>query len=741
MIRYLTALAVVFAMPAFAADQVTNGTFDAGTEGWWTTENLTAEIVDGAICADVPGGLTNPWDAIIGQDNVVVAKGESYDFAFTATGDAKGPVRALVQEAKAPYTAYIETVPQTTPEPQDIKIQFTALVDDDKSQVVFQVGGSVEPWRVCLDNVQLAGGAEVKQYRPETGPSLRVNQLGYLPDGPKRATWVSDEKNPQGWTFRGADGKVIVRGQTIPMGLDAASGLTVHLIDFSEVTETGDGFMLGAGGERSHPFSIKSDLYSGLLTDALAYFYPVRSGIKIEGTLAGDLYARPAGHIGVAPNTGDTAVPCQASESSQKAYGEPWTCDYTQDVTGGWYDAGDHGKYVVNGGISVAQLMAAYERNPDGFADGDMKIPEAGNGIPDVLDEAKWELDFLLKMQVPEGQPMAGMAFHKVHDSEWTGLPLMPDKDDKTRELHRPSTAATLNLAAAAAQGARLFKGKDDAYADTLLAAAKSAYAAAKANPAIFATPEDGASGGGPYDDTEVADEFYWAAAELYLTTGEQMYLDELDAIKVPEEMFFPIAGAFDWKNVATFALLELLTVDSDYPLPARDDLRYRLLAAADAYIAAQKTEKWGQMYSPSTGQYDWGSNHLHLQNAIIVATAFDITQDEKYRQAALEAMDYIFGRNALNLSYVTGYGTTFVQNQHSRWFAASLNPDLPHPPKGALAGGPNSSIQDPVAQRLLQGCAPQFCYVDDIQSWSTNEITINWNAALVQIAAMLKEY
>jgi endoglucanase len=208
--------------------------------------------------------------------------------------------------------------------------------------------------------------------------------------------------------------------------------------------------------------------------------------------------------------------------------------------------------------------MAAYERNPDGFADGDMKIPEAGNGLPDLLDEVKWELDFLLKMQVPGGKPMAGMVFHKVHDSEWTGLPLMPDKDDKKRELHRPSTAATLNMAAAAAQGARLFKGKDDAYSATLLAAAKSAFAAAKANPAVFATPEDGASGGGPYDDTEVADEFYWAATELYLTTGEQIYLDEVDTIKVPDEMFFPMNGAFDWKNVATFALLELLTVDSD---------------------------------------------------------------------------------------------------------------------------------------------------------------------------------
>ena len=79
----------------------------------------------------------------------------------------------------------------------------------------------------------------------------------------------------------------------------------------------------------------------------------------------------------------------------------------------------------------------------------------------------------------------------------------------------------------------------------------------------------------------------------------------------------------------------------------------------------------------------------------------------------------------------------------HSRWFAHQADVTLPHPPKGTLAGGPNSGIQDPVAQALFgrQGCAPQMCYVDDGESWSTNEITINWNAALAQYAAWLADH
>jgi endoglucanase len=478
MIRLLFLAALLPAFSAQAADQATNGAFDDGQTGWWATENLTPELRDGQICAAVPGGLTNPWDAIIGQDDVALEKGESYEFSFRASGDPKGPVRALVQENKAPWTAYIETVPQTMPGGEVYSVQFRSLVDNPAAQIVFQVGGAAG-WTVCLDDIHLTGGAEIQAYRPDTGPTLRVNQLGYLPDGPKRATWVSDQRTEQGWTFRNAEGKVLVRGKTRVLGDDPASGLKLHLIDFSEVSETGEGFMLGAGGDRSYPFAIRADLYAGLLGDALSYFYPVRSGIAIDGALAGEAYARPAGHIGLAPNTGDTETPCQTPESSLVAYGEPWTCDYRLDVTGGWYDAGDHGKYVVNGGISVAQLLSAYERDPEAFKDGDQAVPEAGNGVPDILDEARWELDFMMKMVVPEGQPLAGLVHHKVHDAEWTGLPLMPHLDDKRRELHRPSTAATLNLAAAAAQAARLFRPFDSSFADKLLASARAAFSAA----------------------------------------------------------------------------------------------------------------------------------------------------------------------------------------------------------------------------------------------------------------------
>jgi endoglucanase len=743
--RVFAVLAIVPALTsiAAAAELVPNGTFTDAT-GWWATQNLTLEVRDGELCTVVPGGLTNPWDAIVGINDLPLVKGEAYQFSFTYRGDPAGPVRALVQMPVDPWTSYTEATPRAGPEQKVATRKFTAPVDRPDAQIVFQVGGAKEAYTLCLDNVSLTGGTEIVAYKAETGPRIRVNQVGYLPNGPKRATLVSDNDAALPFKLLDATGATAFEGTTVPHGLDPTAGAKVHTLDFSTATATGEGFTVSVDGQTSYPFDIRPDLYATLVADAMSYFYPVRSGIAIDAAIAGEGYGRPAGHIGVAPNQGDTAVGCQPAEVSQVVYGEPWTCDYTLDVTGGWYDAGDHGKYVVNGGISVGQLLATFRRasrsgEPVAIRDRKLRIPEHGNRIPDVLDEAKWELDWMLKMMVPDGQPLAGMLHHKVHDSAWTGIPLLPSNDDKPRELHRPSTAATLNFAAVASAASRYLARFNKPYVDKLRDAAIKAYAAAKAHPDIYAPLADGNSGGGPYDDTDVSDEFYWAAGELFITTGDAAYLADLKASPHWTGDVFTPQG-FDWKGVAGFARLTLAREPNRFDSVDAAAIRQSVLDGADKLLALQANEPFGQSYSPPSGKYDWGSSHLVIQNAIVLASAYDISGREKYRDGAIEAMDYIFGRNALNLSYVTGYGDVYARNQHSRWFAKSVNAELPEPPKGSLAGGPNSSIQDPVAQELFgkQGCAPQLCYVDDIQAWSLNEITINWNAALSQMAGWL---
>ncbi|MFF7438134.1 glycoside hydrolase family 9 protein [Streptomyces sp. NPDC008122] len=561
--------------------------------------------------------------------------------------------------------------------------------------------------------------------------AVRVNQVGYLPDGPKRATVVTTATQALSWQLRNASGTLVASGPTVPRGADTPSGQSVQVADFSSYRSPGSGYVLSVDGNSSAPFDIRADLYDTLRSDSMAFFHHQRSGIAIDASLAGPAYARPAGHLGVAPNQGDTSVPCQAT-----------VCDYTQDVRGGWYDAGDHGKYVVNGGISTWLVVNSFERakragRDAALGDSTLRVPERGNGTPDVLDEARWELDFLMRMQVPEGRPYAGMAFHKVHDAAWTGMPLRPDQDAQPRELHRPSTAATLNLAAAAAQCARVFRPYDSAYADRCLSAARRAWTAARADPALYAPASD-STGGGAYDDTRVTDEFYWAAAELYATTGESAYRDAVTSSSwhTSADAFSPYG--FGWADTAALGRLVLATVPNGLPASDLARIRSSVTAAADGYLSRMAAQGYA-VPVPADG-YFWGSNGEVANDAIVMAVAGELTGDGRYRAGALETMDYLLGRNALGTSYVTGHGERSSQNQHHRFWAHQLDASLPHPPAGSLAGGPDSALQDPVAQEKLTGCAPAACYVDDIGSYSTNEVAINWNAPLAWLAAYAAE-
>lgn len=713
-------------------EQVENGTFDTGTAPWWTTSNVTAGLSEGALCADIPGGTTNRWDAAVGQNDIALVKGESYRFSFSASGTPAGnALRAIVGLSVAPYDTYFEVSPQLSVSGDSYSYTFTSPVDTAQGQVGFQLGGGAEDFRFCMDDVSLLGGVPPEKYEPDTGPRVRVNQVAYLPAGPKNATLVTDATGPLPWQLKKESGTVVAHGRTVPHGTDVSSGQNVHSIDFGAYRKRGTGLTLVVDGETSHPFDIDASAYERLRLDSLKYYYTQRSGIAISDELRPG-YGRAAGHVGAAPNQGDKDVPCR-----------PGVCDYTLDVTGGWYDAGDHGKYVVNGGISTWELLSTYERSlyartgrPGKLGDGSLAIPESGNKVPDVLDEARWELEFLLKMQVPQGQPLAGMAHHKIHDEQWTGLPLLPSADPQKRQLHPPTTEATLNLAATAAQAARLYRPYDRAFAAKSLAAARTAWKAALAHPDIHPDPSDGI-GGGAYPDTDATDEFYWAAAQLYLTTGEKAFQDHILASPVHTADIFGPLG-FDWSRTAAAGRLDLATVPNR--LPGRDKVRHSVTKGADRYLTTLRTQPYGMPYAPDGNLYDWGSNHQVLNNAVVIATAYDITGASKYREGALQSMDYLLGRNALNISYVTGYGDVDARNQHSRWYAHQLDADLPNPPRGTLAGGPNSSIQDPYAQGKLQGCVGQFCYIDDIQSWSTNEHTINWNAALARMASFVAD-
>ncbi|MGW6934488.1 glycoside hydrolase family 9 protein [Lentzea sp. NPDC054927] len=667
-------LSLATAAHAAGYERVLNGSFDAGKTPWWSSGNTPSKIVDGRLCADVPAGTVNPWNSMIGQNDVPLEAGQPYTLRFTATATKPVTIRAVVQSALNKPAA-LTTAPQT--------FEFTgnSTISDIHQQVSFQMGGATEPYTLCVDDVSLTGGAIPPGGGWTYGSPVRVNQHAYAVDGPKRATVVTTATKPLPWQLKDAAGKVVRSGRTEVHGADASSGDQVHQADFSQYRRAGTGFTLVVGEEVSAPFDIAKNPYEQLSKDALTYFYHNRSGIPIEASRVGAAYARPAGHLS------DALVPCL-----------PGVCDYSLDVRGGWYDAGDHGKYVVNGALAAWQLMDSYEESPRA----------------DVLDEARWEVEFLIRMQAPNG-----MVHHKIHDLAWTALPTLPHLDPQPRYLHGVSTAATLNLAAAGARCARVIT----ALAKDCRTAAERAWQAANENPAVYAPREDNV-GGGPYDDTDVRDEFSWAAAELYALTGDRKYLARITTKLT--------AAGFSWKDTGALADLAVLRVPWRFPVAKVITARIRVIGVANGYVKSLREQGYPD---PAPG-YLWGSTSSTANAAMIMALAHDITHLPMYRDAVLESFDYLLGRNALNQSFVSGYGERAAHNQHHRHWAHQLDPKLPSPPAGALAGGPNAGLQDPVAQQNLRDCKPAKCYIDDIGSWSTNEVAINWNSALAWVAA-----
>ena len=589
---------------------------------------------------------------------------------------------------------------------------------------------------------------------------IRMSQVGFETHGPKAATLPDRSRQALPWRVVDAGGQTVAQGRTTVFGDDAPSGEHVHLVEFSQVDAPGDGYRLVIGDRESRPFTIQDHPHRQLQYDALAYFYQNRAGMPITADhVARPDLARAAGH----PH--ETATCFTGTDQT----GVAWPgCAYSLDVTGGWYDAGDHGKYVVNAGVSTWMLLNAYERGmlkggaaAQVFADGKADIPEAGNGVNDLLDEARYEIEFMLRMQIPDGgramvpagkpvsgQPFAlreidagGMAHHKVHDANWTALPTAPADDAETRYLYPPSTAATLNLAAVGAQCARIWRDIDIDFARRCATASQRAFRAALRNRDVFASPNF--TGGGPYGDDELADEFYWAAAELFVSTGSDAYLSALKTS--PYYLGGPRSGESatgdpGFASTAALGSMTLALVPSTLPEADRAKVRANIADGAKAYLE----EAWSTGYRvPLAGTTShWGSNGTIMSRAVVMGLAFDFTGDWNYRNGVIQALDYILGRNPLDRSYVTGYGARPMENPHHRFWAASLNPAYPAPPAGALSGGANNeAMVDDVAKTMVGTCKAQTCWADDARAYALNEVAINWNAPLVWAAAFIDDH
>ena len=577
--------------------------------------------------------------------------------------------------------------------------------------------------------------------------TIRVDQVSYESAGPKTAVIATAEQQPQSWRLLDDQGRVVAQGATIPFGAEASSGETVQRIDFGTFARPGTGYRLAVGKARSQAFAITDRPFASVATAAMGFFYQQRSGVPIEARFVQrPNLARPAGH----PNE---IVTC-FSGVDQRGVGWPG-CGYTLDTSGGWYDAGDHGKYVVNGGISAWTLLDLHERlaalgDAQAFADGRLMLPERDNGKDDLLDEAKVEVQFLLAMQVPEGRRLTvafstdtgrpatdfrtidagGLVHTKVADERWTGLPMAPADDPMRRFLYAPSTAATLNMVAVAAQAARIWRTLDPAFAAQALAAARRGWAAAERVPDLYASSDFTGSGG--YGDKTIADERFWAAAQMLATTGEPTF----GRIVTASPFLQPEDVDLSWGDTALAGVLTLATMPNALPPGRVAAIRAHVVTLADRLLAERARSGYRL---PMTGaDFGWGSNATLLNRAIVLGVAWQITHTSAYRDAVVDVADYVLGRNALDRSYVTGFGSRPMRQPHHRFWAHAADRRYPAPPPGVLSGGPNASARTDDTGGLKGRCVGQTCWRDDWQAFTMNEVAINWNAPLVWVTAFL---
>jgi endoglucanase len=541
---------------------------------------------------------------------------------------------------------------------------------------------------------------------------IKVNQVGFLPVSQKLAV-VPAGAAKRFFVVDATSGKPVFEGQLGAPAVWDASGENVAIADFSGLKAPGNYRIRVQGLSDSPEFSVATDAYRALDAAAVKSYYFQRTGIALEPRYAG-AYARPLAHpdtkVFVHPSAASATRPAGTVISSPK----------------GWYDAGDYNKYVVNSGITTYTLLAAYEQFPTWFDALRLNIPETGNGLPDILNEALWNIEWMATMQ----DPADGGVYHKLTNKVFDPF-VMPQQATTPRYVVQKTTAAALDFAAVMAVASRVlapFDSTAPGRSARYLAAAESAWRWAAAHPAVtYQQPDDVSTGA--YGDKKLDDEFAWAAAELLIATGKDEY----------RARAFPVAMQStqpSWSDVSALGWMSLAWHRAK--LPRNFDsttAQQRIVAAADTLLAQWKASPY--KVSMVRADFVWGSNSVILNQAMLLVQAYQLTKRTEYLQASQSALDYVLGRNGVGTSFVTGFGATSAMHPHHR---PSESDGVAAPVPGLLVGGPNPGQQDHKGCSVAyRSSVPALSWLDNVCSYASNEVAINWNAPLVYVAAAVQ--
>jgi len=542
--------------------------------------------------------------------------------------------------------------------------------------------------------------------------TIKVNQLGFYVDSKKVAV-VPSSTETRFSIVRTGDNVVVYRGLMSTPKRWSYSGETVSIADFSQFNQKGT-YYVSVGQLTSNIFEIsEKDIFKNLVISSLKAFYFWRSSTKIDSAYAqfGDVnFARKAGHL-------DTNVSVHVS--AQNAFRPAGT---KLSAPKGWYDAGDYNLYTINAGPAVFSLLQLYEQKKSFFKVLNTNIPESKNSIPDLLDEVKYEIDWLLSMfdSTDDG------VYFKLTSKSFCGM-VMPHEDTYARFMVGKSTTSALVFSAMMAKFYRSFKEYDGHYADSCLQLSKRAYNWALKNPNVaFKNPTDITTGG--YGDSFFEDEFTWANIELYLSTGDTTYLSKVNFERTD---LFIVPG---WRNVATYGLLSIANHIDTLQINAstRNTIDSMLETLANAVATVSDTSA----YSVPLNEFRWGSNgHISIQG-MIALTSYKVTGSEKYFNAALSALDYLLGRNATGFCFVSGFGSKSPMYLHDRRCSADRIAD---PIPGYLSGGPTTDAQRDCGSYNYPSTFPAKSFLDKECSFSTNEIAINWSGPFAYLVGFIE--
>ncbi len=540
--------------------------------------------------------------------------------------------------------------------------------------------------------------------------NIKVDQVGY-PTKAAKIVIVS----ASGQTFavkRAGDQVTVFQGKLGAAAADANSGDTIEAADFSEFQQPGRYYLEVPGVGSSWPFSIGPDVFARTYYLAMRAFYGQRCGTAVDLGPEFPGYKHPACHL-------KGAFDASSGKSGPR------------DNVGGWHDAGDYGRYVVNSGFSTGTLLWAWELFGRRLAPIKLNIPETGNGTPDILNEARWNLEWMLKMQDADGG-----VWHKQTSAHFPGF-IMPQDDDLTSlvigtgsEPYK-STCATADLAAVAAIAARVYAPFDKEFAARNQRAALEAWQWTEQHPNVTFRNPPGISTG-DYGDWECGDERLWAASELWRTTRAPAYnryfLENfskyLPTLRQPNPA--------SWSELAplglwAYALSNLPGADAQ----AVAEIRGQALAAAHEIV--DRTRGNPYHISMEARDFSWGSNGQVANYGMQLLISNLLSPDPAFIETALENLHYLLGRNTFSLSFVTQVGANPFHHPHHRPSGAD---NLPEPWPGMLSGGPNAGRQDAVLRALPPNLPPARVYADEQASYASNEICINWQAAFVFLLA-----